>query len=75
MSRRFDDEGRLLEVQKNGQTLWKADDNVQRDKISNASKQELLEAVSNKEGDTFRRRVFEILTGETPTEARESLSK
>lgn len=64
-----DEDGQLVEVQKNGETIWRKDQELNRDKISEASRQALLDAVVNQNGDKFRRHVFEILTGQTVEEA------
>lgn len=62
--------GRVIALEdQQGNVKWTREDSVRRDKISEASKQALLDAVVNKNGDKFRRHVFEILTGETVSEA------
>jgi len=65
----YDENGKLQKIKKNGKIVWQREDNVRRDKISDASKQVLLDAILNNNGEKFRRHVFEILTGQTVEEA------
>ena len=61
-----DESGQIEELQEDGDVV-----RIRRDKISEESKQKLLDAVINKSGDKFRREAFKILTGETVEEAQE----
>jgi len=72
MAKIFDEYGRLIQIKEEDKEIWRADNNVKRDKISEDSKRELDEAIQNGDTDLFMRRVFEILTGQTPTEFRSS---
>lgn len=65
----YDENGKLQKIKKNGKIVWQRENNVRRDKISDASKQALLDAILNNNGEKFRRHVFEILTGQTVEEA------
>lgn len=65
----YNENDKLIEIQENGETVWRDDNYVQRPKISGKSREELINAIENNDGDTFRKKVFEILTGETLEEA------
>lgn len=58
----------MVEIQQNGETVWTEDDSVRRDKISDKSRQELVEAVESKGYQDFQELVVEILTGQTVKE-------
>lgn len=59
----------VVEIQENGETVesFRPLDGSQ---ISDASQQGMVTAVENKDWDTFCRKVFEILTGQTVDEAK-----
>jgi len=65
-----DEDGEVKEIQENGEVLWNRENTVHRNKISEQSTQDLITAIDNQDGDTFRHIVFEILTGETVQEAK-----
>jgi len=61
--------GKLVEIQKSGKTIWKNEDYIQRNKISQQSIDKLIDAYSNSNTDKFMADVFEILTGQKVEEA------
>lgn len=61
--------GKVKRIKKDGEVLFRDENNVRRSKISEQSTQDLVNDIQNSNGDKFRRRVFEILTGKTVEEA------
>lgn len=63
--------GRIVEVQKDGKTVWTDEDYIQRRKISQTSKNELIKDLENGNLKAYCKKTFEILTGETVEEAKQ----
>lgn len=63
--------GKVKEIQEDGETIWRDEDYIQRPKISQKSRKELIEDIEKEKADAFRRKVFSILTGETVEEAKQ----
>jgi len=70
MARVFEN-GKLIEIQENGDTVWTEEDSIRRDKISDGSRQELVEAVESKGYQDFQELVVEILTGQSVKEIKQ----
>ena len=66
-----DENGRLLKIydEETGEPVWKDKDYVQRPKISDKSKQEMIDAIQNQNWEKLAKIQFEILTGQTIKEA------
>jgi len=60
--------GRIVELQEDGETVWTEDDSIRRDKISQKSRNELHEHIINDEYKKYAKKTFEILTGQTVKE-------
>ena len=68
----YDSNGKLKEIKnKKGETVWTQEDSIRRDKISDKSRQELLDAVESKGYQDFQELVVEILTGQTVKEIKQ----
>lgn len=67
----FDEKGKLVEIVVDGETVWSEDDTIRRDKISDKSRQELVNAVESKGYQDFQELVLEILTGQTVKEIKQ----
>jgi len=66
-SRKIED-GRVIEIQEDGETVWTEDDSIRRDKISEKSRNELHQHIVNDEYKQYAKKTFEILTGQTVEE-------
>ena len=64
--------GRTVKIyNEKGEKIYDENFFVQRDKISDDSKQELVNAIEALDGDQFRRIILEILTGQTVEEIKQ----
>jgi hypothetical protein len=54
------EKGNIVEIQENGETVWKDEDYIQRPEISEESRKRLKESASSE----FEKEVYHILTGE-----------
>jgi len=70
-SRKIED-GRVIEIQEDGETVWTEDDSVRRDKISSESREKLKDAVKSNGYQDFQELVLEVLTGKTVKEIEDS---
>jgi len=57
--------GRLMEIQDNGRTIWTEEDSIRRNKISEKSRNELYQHIKEGEFEEYAKITFEILTGKT----------
>lgn len=60
--------GRIVEIQEDGETVWTEEDSIRRDKISEKSQKELFDHIKNGEFEAYAKKTFEILTGQTVKE-------
>lgn len=60
---------RIIEIQEDGETIWKDEDYVQRPKISDKTRQDMVDAIQNENWEKLAKIQFEILTGQTIQEA------
>jgi len=67
--------GRIVELQEDGETVWTEDDSIRRDRISEESREELKKDIENGDLEAFARKTFEILTGKTVKEMSEDNQK
>ncbi|MFT4892420.1 MAG: hypothetical protein ACI8Z7_000192 [Candidatus Nanohaloarchaea archaeon] len=63
-------DGTTKEVQEEGETIWLDEDYIQRPKISDQSRKELVNAIENQNWESAFKQTFEIMTGQTVEEAK-----
>ena len=57
--------GKVLEIQEDGKTIWKAEDSIRRDKIGDKTAQKLRDAQNVKEIKEYLARVHDVDLGDS----------
>ena len=65
----YNENDKLVEIQEDGETIWTEENTLRRPKISEESRQALLDAYTNNNPEKFMKHAIKILTGQTVEEA------